>query len=47
MKTKNNSQKIEVYQQNGENRKSGVYCGNSGVLQETPRGSPAKQAYTI
>ena len=37
----------KVYRQSGENRKSGVYCGKSGVLQETPRGSPAKQAYTI
>ena len=35
------------YHPSGENRNMGVYCGNSGVLQETPRGSPAKQAYTI
>ena len=32
----------KVYRQSGENRKSGVYCGKSGVLQVTPRGSPAK-----
>ena len=37
----------KVYRQSGENRNMGIYCGNSGVLQETPRGSPAKQAYTI
>ena len=30
------------YHPSGENRKSGVYCGKSGVLQVTPRGSPAK-----
>ena len=35
------------YHPSGENRNMGIYCGNSGVLQETPRGSPAKQAYTI
>ena len=35
------------YHPSGENRNMGVYCGNSGVLQETPRGSTAKQAYTI
>ena len=32
----------KVYRQSGKNRNSGVYCGKSGVLQETPRGSPAK-----
>ena len=32
----------KVYRQSGKNRNSGVYCGQSGVLQETPRGSPAK-----
>lgn len=37
----------KVYRQSGENRNSGVYCGNSGVSQETQRGSPAKQASTI
>ena len=33
----------KVYRQSGENRNSGVYCGKSRVLQETPRGSPAKK----
>ena len=37
----------KVYRQSGENRNMGIYCGNSGVSQETSRGSPAKQAYTI
>ena len=37
----------KVYRQSGENRNLGVYGGKSGVLQVTPRGSPAKQAYTI
>lgn len=30
----------KVYRQSGENRKSGIYGGKSGVSQETPRGSP-------
>lgn len=37
----------KVYRQSGENQKSGVYGGKSGVSQETPRGSPQKQASTI
>ena len=32
----------KVYRQSGENRNLGVYGGKSGVLQVTPRGSPAK-----
>ena len=32
----------KVYRQSGENRNMGIYCGKSGVLQETPRSSPAK-----
>lgn len=32
----------KVYQQTGENRIWGIYCGKSSVSQETPRGSPAK-----
>lgn len=37
----------KVYRQSGENRNMGIYGGKSGVSQETPRGSPQKQAYTI
>ena len=37
----------KVYRQSSENRNLGVYGGISGVSQETSRGSPAKQAYTI
>ena len=37
----------KVYRQSGENRNIGVYGGKSGVSQETPRGSPQKQASTI
>ena len=32
----------KVYRQSGKNRNMGIYCGNSGVSQEIPRGSPAK-----
>ena len=32
----------KVYHPSGENRNVGIYCGKSGVSQETPRGSPAK-----
>lgn len=37
----------KVYRQSGENRNMGIYGGKSGVSQETLRGSPQKQAYTI
>ena len=30
------------YHPSGENRNMGIYCGKSGVSQETSRGSPAK-----
>ena len=32
----------KVYRQSGENQNMGIYCGKSGVSQETSRGSPAK-----
>ena len=35
------------YHPSGENRNMGIYGGKSGVSQETPRGSPAKQTSTI